>query len=85
MKAGSLHKGARAIFNPPDVAVSGFYAIDKAGKPGQRLVQVDLAPDDPDDGSEEFRIASKNDPAQVSGKIVDLEPDELNATGKAGT
>lgn len=90
---GEVYTGPKGIFDGEEVGgVLAHYALDEDGKKpllhgGKpvRLVQIDLAPDDPDDGSEEFRIAGPKDPAQtVTGRIVDLEPERAHSSTKAG-
>lgn len=79
MKPGSVYDGPKAIFDVDGVVA--HYAIDEDGNPGARLVQIDLAPEDPDDGSEEYRIAADEDPPQITS-LVELEVD---AQGQAST
>lgn len=92
MKSGEIYKGPKAIFSGPEVGhVVAHYALDKEGnlleRNGEpvRLVQIDLAPGDPEDGSEEYRIAGKDDPPQKSGNVVELEPDTVHAKGESKT
>ena len=64
----------------------GHQLLLRQGKP-VRLTQVDLAPDDPDDGAEEYLIAGEKDPPQNSrakGRTVTLEPEAAHKSGKAG-
>lgn len=87
------YTGPRAVFDGEEVGfVKGFYALDSEGKSlllrggnPVRLIQVDLAPDDPDDGKEEFLIAGPKDPPQsAKGRIVELEPEAASGKAKAG-
>lgn len=89
---GEKYTGPKAIFSGEEVGhVTAHYALDedgkglllRSGKP-VRLVQIDLAPDDPDDGSEEYRIAGPKDPPQVAGRIVDFEPEAAHSSTRAG-
>jgi hypothetical protein len=54
----------------------GFYALDATGKrvnPHVRLVYVDDAPGDPNDGSGHYEIAGRKDPEQRPGeRVVEL-------------
>jgi len=79
LKVGDVYDGPRSIQTID--GVTAHWAETKDGP--VRLVQIDLAPDNPDDGSEEYRIASDDDPIQVSDSIVDLEVDEIQ--GKTST
>lgn len=83
--AGAVYDGPMAVFDGEEVGfVKAFYALDKSGKnlllkSGKpvRLVHVDLAPGDDDDGSQEFRVAGPKDPPQIAEpqNVVELEPD----------
>lgn len=87
------YSGPRAVFDGEEVGyVRAFYALDadgkqlllRGGKP-VRLIHVDLAENDPDDGSEEFLVASEKDPPQVGkGRLVTLEPESVKVATKAG-
>jgi hypothetical protein len=86
------YKGPMAVFDGEEVGfVRGFYALDEEGKnllmrggKPVRLIQVDLVPDDPDDGKQEFKIAGPEDPPQIDkGRLVDLEPDAATAATRA--
>lgn len=91
--ARAKYTGLKAFCNDDSVGfVPGFYALTddgkqlllRGGKP-VRLMHVDLAPGDPDDGSEEFLVAGPKDPPQSEkGRIVPLEPEAATAKGKAG-
>ena len=76
------HKGPRAIVD------GRFYPLSKDGEIqlDKPLVQIDLAPGDPEDGSERFVFAGKHDPPQMidADSIVELEPDTATGRGKAG-
>jgi hypothetical protein len=84
------YKGPKAIFDGEEVGfVKAHYALDadgknlllRGGKP-VRLIQVDLAPDDPDDGREEYLIAGEKDPPQIDkGRLVQLEPENIHVKG----
>lgn len=95
---GSEWTGPKAIC---DDAAVGFakahYALTPDGKRlllvrGRpvRLMQVDLAPGDPSDGSERYLVAAKDDPPQTTvdgspvaeGSVVALEPEHV--AGKTG-
>ncbi len=95
LKVGDTYEGPLAIFDDESVdGVHGYYALDEdgkelleqAGKP-VRLMQVDLAPGDDEDGSERYVVADKNDPSQQipseGNGVVELEPD--NVKGKTDT
>jgi hypothetical protein len=96
LKAGSKYSGPKAIFDGEEVdGILAFYALDQDGKTllkqnGKpvRLMQVDEAPGDPDDGSESFYVAAKGDPAQKTtrdeGNLVELEPEEAQGAATAG-
>lgn len=95
---GSEWTGPHAIFDGAEVGFArAHYALTPDGKQlllvrGRpvRLVQVDLAPDDPADGSEGYLIAGKDDPPQraVDGTApkdgrtlsLDVEPVEGKTT-----
>jgi hypothetical protein len=75
MKPGDLYEGPKYIDTID--GVTAHWADTKTGP--VRLVQIDLAPDDPDDGSEEYRIASDDDPVQETPvSLVELEVDEIH-------
>lgn len=87
-------KGPMAIFDGEEVGfVRAFYALDKDGKnlllrggKPVRLLHVDLAPEDPDNGKQEFRVASEKDPPQIDkGRFVDLEPEPATAATRASS
>ena len=90
---GTVWDGPRAIC---DDAIVGFvhaaYALTEDGKQllfvnGRpvRLMQVDLAPDDPTDGSEEYVIAGPGDPAQKIAPVVRERVElEIETEGQAG-
>lgn len=94
LKAGAKFSGPMAFSNDEAVGhVPGFYALESDGKTllkqnGKpvRLVQIDLAPGNPDDGSQEFRVAAKGDPPQKidESKLVTLEPEQAQGTGDLG-
>lgn len=86
LTAGDVYDGPMAVFDDASVGhVKAFYALDdtgkkllkQAGKP-VRLVHVDLAPGQEDDGSQEFRVAAKDDPSQIvdQSRLVELQPDQ---------
>lgn len=77
LKPGSVYDGPKAILTDED-GVTAHWALDKDGDPLARLIQIDLAPDDPDDGSEEYRVAGDDDPVQDPGNIVELEVDDIH-------
>ncbi len=82
-KAGTRYDGP-ATYCDDYAAVPrpGFYAlhVERDGSarrinPRLRLVYVDDAPGDPDDGSGHFEVAGKRDPVQRPGeRVVDLGP-----------
>lgn len=86
-KVGDVYKGPMAVFDGEEVGhVHGFYALDETGKqllkPLVRLMHVDLAPGDDDDGKQEFRVAGKNHPSTTtSERLVDFEA-EAHGNGK---
>ncbi|MBI3936411.1 MAG: hypothetical protein HY323_05495 [Betaproteobacteria bacterium] len=61
----------------------GYYALTRDGKslrrPLLRLVWVDDAPGDPDDGSGHYEVAHRSDPPVKAGRIVPLQS---HMTGK---
>jgi len=78
---GDLYTGPKAIITDED-GLTAHWAITEEGEPVARLVQIDLAPGDPDDGSEEYRIATPTDPAQSQPEnVVELEVDEIHGSG----
>jgi len=77
LKPGEIYDGPKAILTDED-GLTAHYALDKDGEPIARLVQIDLAPDDPDDGSEEYRVAGDDDPVQHTGNVVEFEVDEIH-------
>jgi hypothetical protein len=95
LNVGADYDGPRAIFDDEEVGGQrGFYALEKdgrtllkqGGKP-VRLMQVDLAEDNPEDGLEKYVVAGKNDPMQTragSGNIVELRPDQVRGKTEAG-
>jgi hypothetical protein len=85
------YEGLKAFANGAEVGhVPAFYALTEDGKDflrrgGEvvRLIHIDLAPDDPDDGNEKFLIAGKDDPPTITeGRLVELEPEQVK--GKTG-
>lgn len=64
---------------------SGTDLLMRGDKP-VRLMQVDMAPGDPDDGKEKFFIAGSDDPPQSTidgrevkqGRIVSMEPEAMS-------
>lgn len=86
LKPGEIYDGPRAIATNDD-GVTAFFAINPDGSLGARLVQVDLAPDNPDGHDEEYRVAADGDPAQKPapqpGNTVELEPEGV--LGSAST
>jgi hypothetical protein len=92
--ARAKYTGPRAYVTGEEVDhVPGFYALDeegrslilRGGKP-VRLIHVDLAPEDPDDGREEYLIAGPKDPPQSTrGRLKELEPERVTSTTKAGS
>lgn len=82
-KVGEAYDGPMAVFDGEEVGhVHGFYALTDDGKelrkPLVRLMHVDLAPGDDDDGNQEFRVAGKNDPPTIrSDKLVEFEAEEI--------
>jgi hypothetical protein len=83
LKPGDLYTGPKAILTDED-GLTAHWAISDKGEPLARLVQIDLAPGDPDDGSEEYRVAGPDDPAQSRpDNLVELEVDEIH--GSAST
>lgn len=93
LKQGARYTGPKAIFDDESVGfVKAFYALDKTGKEllkqrGKpvRLVHVDLAPGDPEDGTEEFRVAGPSDPPQIQdGNPVELKPENLQGAADVG-
>jgi hypothetical protein len=97
--ARAKYKGPKAFlsgeyFGPDEdeLLPAGFYALDedgrslllRSGRP-VRLIHVDLAPDDDEDGKEEFLIAGKKDPPQAQkGRLVELEPENVHAKPRVG-
>ena len=73
LKPGSLYEGPKSIQTID--GITAHYADTKNGP--VRLVQIDLAPDNEDDGSEEYRVAADDDPVQEPLNIVELEVDEI--------
>lgn len=78
VRRGSRYDGPAAYCD--DYALvprPGFYALDKTGKNVNRhvrLIYVDDAPGDPDDGSGHYEIAGRKDPVQRGGdRVVQLE------------
>jgi hypothetical protein len=82
LKPGDLYTGPKAIVVDED-GVPAHWALDKDGQPIALLTQIDLAPDNPDDGSEEYRVAGPNDPSPEPGRIVELEVEDIH--GSAST
>lgn len=88
---GAVWRGRLAHFSGPEVDhMNGPYALDddqklllRAGKP-VRLMHIDLAPEDPDDGKECYVIAGPADPPQTNVNVVELEPEQIKAVTKAG-
>jgi hypothetical protein len=75
-KPGDVYEGPKYI-----ATIDGVTAHWAATKDGPvRLVQIDLAPDNPNDGSEEYRIAGDDDPVQAIGSLVELEVEEIHGT-----
>jgi hypothetical protein len=75
LKPGDIYDGPKSIQTID--GVTAHYADTKDGP--VRLVAIDLAPDDPDDGSEEYRIASDDDPVQGTPQsVVELEVEEVH-------
>lgn len=79
LKPGDLYDGPKAIDTID--GVTAHYALTKDGP--VRLVQIDLAPEDPDDGSEEYRIAGPDDPPTQAGNIVELEVEEIHGSASS--
>lgn len=97
-RPGSEWTGPRAIFDGAEVGFAkAHYALTPDGKQlllvrgnPVRLMQVDLAPGDPTDGSERYMVAAKDDPPQraVDGTApkdggtvsLDVEPVEGKTT-----
>ena len=77
LKPGTVYDGPRAILTDED-GLTAHYALDKEGEPIARLIQIDLAPDNPNDGSEEYRIAADDDPVQQTGNLVELQVDDIH-------
>ena len=73
LKPGDLYEGPKYIDTID--GVTSHWADTKAGP--VRLTQIDLAPDDPNDGSEEYRIASDDDAVQETLNVVELQIDEI--------
>lgn len=87
LKPGDEWRGPRAWTTdfPDTVPCPGFYALTPDGstflRPLVRLIQIDLVPGDPEDGSEKFIVAGPKDRAQVPGdQLVNVE---LHAEGKS--
>ena len=80
LKPGDLYEGPKGIDTID--GVTAHWALTKDGP--VRLVQIDLAPDDPDDGSEEYRVASDDDPVQVGDRIVELEVEDIHGQASSG-
>lgn len=84
--AGTVWAGPAAYYDDATVNYRrGFYALTDDGKqirrPLVRLVAVDDAPGDPDDGSWHREVAGRHDPPQRAARIVPLE---LRGAGRAG-
>jgi len=73
LKPGDLYEGPKYIDT-----IGGLIShwADTPDGP-VRLVQIDLAPDDDDDGSEEYRVADDSDPVQQPTNVVELEVEEI--------
>lgn len=89
---GEKYTGPKGIFDGEEVdGVLAHYALTedgkglllRGGKP-VRLMQVDLAPLDENDGSEEYLIAGPKDPPQRSGRVVELEPENVKGASRTG-
>lgn len=77
LNPGDLYEGPKSIQTID--GITAHYAETEDGP--VRLVQIDLAPDNPDDGSEEFRIAGPDDPGQETAvNPVELEVEEISLT-----
>lgn len=79
LKAGDTYTGPKAIMEIDGVVA--HYALTKDGP--VRLIHIDLAPDNPSDGSEEFRVAGPGDPVSTAvsnGSTVEMEVEEINLT-----
>jgi len=75
LKAGDLYEGPKYIDTID--GVTSHWADTKDGP--VRLVAIDLAPDNPDDGSEEYRVAGDDDPVQGTPQsVVELEVEEVH-------
>lgn len=86
LKQGDVYEGPMAVFDDASVGhLKAFYALTEDGKSllkvgGKpvRLTHIDLAPGDATDGTQEFRVAGKNDPPQqLAGNVVELEPENI--------
>lgn len=78
LKPGDLYEGPKSIATVDDV--TAHYVLNEDGSLGERLVQIDLAPGNPDEHVEEFRVAAKDDPVQTTAANVELE---VEAIGEA--
>lgn len=79
MNPGDLYTGPKHIDTVD--GITAHYADTPEGL--VRLVQIDLAPDDPDDGAEEYRIAGPDDVFPEATSIVELEIEDI--IGSAST
>jgi len=87
-RPGTVWTGPAAYFDgngPPEPGLvwPGFYALDVDGKslrrPVVRLVSVDDAPGDPEDGAWHLEVAGPNDPPHRGGNVVPLEADAIGS------
>lgn len=83
-RRGSVWTGPSAYIDQAEAAhlgiVPGHWAVTSSGRPAFRLVCVDDAPGDADDGACHFEVAGKGDPIARAGRIV---PIEFHGEGKA--
>lgn len=83
LNPGDLYEGPKAIATVD--GVTAHWAIDEEGELLARLVQIDLSPGDPNDGAEEYRIASDADPAQTTvDALVELEVEPVKGKTTSG-
>lgn len=84
-RRGTVWSGPSAFVDANEAAmlsiVPGHYALDAAGRPLFRLVAVDDAPGDADDGAWHLEVAAKGDPIVKAGRPVSFE---AVATGRSG-
>jgi hypothetical protein len=79
LKPGDLYTGPKSIDTID--GITAHYAETKNGP--VRLINIDLAPDNPEDGRVEYRVAGPDDVFQEPTVYVDLLPDMIH--GKASS